>query len=192
MPLLRSNPQDALEDAKRASRGLVVEPLAAGFAVVRGDLGAPLFQAALRTAGVELPAAPCTFRSRAGAAAYWLGPGEWLLAAFGGASGWAPPQLADGIVVDVSGAYVAWRLGGRGALSVLRQATSCDVHPRAFPPGRCAGTVFAKAAALLAAHPAGAFELIVRRSYGDYVRRYLAAAGEEHGVYFAPTGGGAA
>lgn len=178
--------------AAGAEAGVAVAPVAARFWVLRGDLGAPAFREAVAGAGLDLPRTPCTFLANGAATAYWLGPDEWLLAAFAAASDWAPPQLAAGAAVDVSGAYLAWRLRGASVRSVLRQATSCDVHPRAFPPGRCVGTVFAKATALLAAHGDDDFELLVRRSYGDYVVRYLAAAGEDYGISFAAGPGGGA
>lgn len=175
-----------------AEAGVAVAPLAACFWVLRGDLGAAAFREAATGAGVDLPQTPCTFLASGATTAYWLGPDEWLLAAFGAASDWAPPPIAAGAAVDVSGAYLAWRLSGPRVRSVLRQAISCDVHPRAFPPGRCVGTVFAKATVLLAAHDDDAFELLVRRSYGDYLRRYLAAAGEDYGISFAAGPGGSA
>lgn len=176
-----------MAEAPAAGReaGVVAVPLAARYAVLRGDIGASAFQDAVAGAGLSLPQTPCTFLASAAATVYWLGPDEWLLAASAEGSEWAPPQLAAGVAVDVSGAYVAWRLRGRSVRALLGQATSCDVHARAFPPGRCAGTAFAKTTVLLAAHGDDVFELFARRSYGDYVRRYLSAAGEEYGIFFA-------
>lgn len=168
--------------------GLVATPLAGGFAIVRGSLAEVRFATAAADAGLVLPTAPCTYVQSGEHSIYWLGPDEWLLAYAAGPS-WQPPALAAGAVVDVSGAYVGWRLTGQHVRQVLQHVTSYDVHPRVFPPGRCASTVFAKAAALIAAEEQGAFAVLVRRSYGHYVQRYVTAVGEEHGIEFlAPSG----
>ena len=164
--------------------GLVATPLAGGFAIVRGSLAEVRFATAAADAGLALPTAPCTYVRSAEHTVYWLGPDEWLLAAFAADPAWQPPSLAVGAVVDVSGAYVGWRLTGHHVRQVLQHVTSYDVHLRVFPPGRCASTVFAKATALIAAEEQGAFAVLVRRSYGHYVQRYLAAVGEEYGIEF--------
>ena len=169
--------------------GPVATPLAGGFAIVRGSLAEVRFATAAADAGLVLPTAPCTYVRSSEHSIYWLGPDEWLLAAFAAGPGWQPPSLAAGAVVDVSGTYVGWRLTGQNVRQVLQHVTSYDVHPRVFPPGRCASTVFAKATALIAAEEQGAFVVLVRRSYGHYVQRYLAAVGEEYGIEFhAPAG----
>ena len=53
--------------------------------------------------------------------------------------------------------------------------------PRYFSPGRCAQTVFAKAGALVAAKADGSFDLVFRRSYADYLARWIAEAAAEYG-----------
>lgn len=180
-----------MADAAAGSNpGVTARRRFAGFAILRGDLGDGAFANAIEAAGLRLPATPCTFVAADAPSErriYWLGPDEWLLADFGAAADWAAPALADGVVVDVAGGYVAWRLTGPRANELLRQASSYDTHPRSFPPGRCAQTVFAKMTALISAEPGkgATFDLIVRRSYGDYAQKYLAAAAAEYGLAFA-------
>lgn len=180
-----------MADAAAGSNpGVTARRRPAGFAILRGDLGDGAFANAIEAAGLRLPATPCTFVAADAPSErriYWLGPDEWLLADFGAAADWAAPSLADGVVVDVTGGYVAWRLTGPRANELLRQVSSYDTHPRAFPPGRCAQTVFAKVTALISAElgKGATFDLIVRRSYGDYAQKYLAAAAAEYGLAFA-------
>ena len=180
-----------MADATAGSNpGVTARRLPGGFAILRGNFADGAFAAAVEAAGLRLPTTPCTFVAADAPSErriYWLGPDEWLLADFGAAADWAVPALADGVVVDVTGGYVAWRLTGPRANELLRQASSYDTHPRAFPPGRCTQTVFAKMTALISAEPGkgATFDLIVRRSYGDYAQKYLAAAAAEYGLAFA-------
>ena len=53
--------------------------------------------------------------------------------------------------------------------------TECpmDLDPRTFGPGQCAQTRFAHAAVLLRPLENGDIELVVRRSFADYVRQHL-------------------
>ena len=184
-----------MTDAAAGSNpGVTARRRLAGVAILRGDLGDGAFANAIEAAGLRLPATPCTFVAADAPSErriYWLGPDEWLLADFGANAEWMPPALAGGVVVDVTGGYVAWRLTGPRARELLRQASSYDTHPRTFPPGRCAQTVFAKITALIAAEgnsetdESATFDLVVRRSYDDYVQKYLAAAAAEYGLAFA-------
>jgi heterotetrameric sarcosine oxidase gamma subunit len=47
--------------------------------------------------------------------------------------------------------------------------------------GRCAQTTFAKASAVISNKSDGSFDLIVRRSFADYIARWLLDAGQEFG-----------
>ena len=80
--------------------------------------------------------------------------------------------MGDGLVVV--------RLHGLGARELLARGCTLDLHPRAFPPWRCAQTLCAKADVIIQAVDAGddeaAFDLIVRRSFADYLWRWLADA----------------
>ncbi len=127
--------------------------------------------------GVDLPAEPCTFVRAETVAAYWLAPDEWLAMVPSGEQTQLAAKLRDALmghfsVADVSGAHVLFNLDA-GADAVLRNSSPCDFHPRAFPPGRCRQTVFAKTHALIAANADGRWDLIVRTSYADYVRLWL-------------------
>lgn len=134
-----------------------------------------------RVLGIALPETPCTYAAATEAAAYWLAPGEWLLAVAAGAEDELEDRLRSaldgaGAVVDVSAGYVRFNLRGPTVAELLMKACPYDFDPRMFGPGRCVQTVFAKTTALVAAGEDGSFDLAVRRSYADYVERWTADA----------------
>ena len=156
------------------------------FLNLRGEAGEPGFRdVAASVAGVELPLQPCTWRHADHAAAYWLGPDEWLLAVRTGVGVDLERRLRDVLdqrcsVVDVSGAHVQVELSGADAGKVLQKSSPYDFHPRNFGVGRCVQTVFAKATALVAAREGGAFDIVFRRSYANYLLRWLEDAAAEY------------
>ena len=153
-----------------------------GFLNLRGDLANDAFRdGVVETFGVALPQTPGTYQRAGERLAYWLGPDEWLLAMPHGEQAKMESDLRARLtghysVVDVSGSHVRFLLDGKEARTVLQQASPYDFHPTVFAPGRCVQTVFAKATALVVATAADEFELIVRASYADYVRRWMTAA----------------
>ena len=151
---------------------------------LRGEPTAPFRHGVATALGVDLPVAPCTLCRAGDRALHWLGPNEWLATAPAGAEEALEADLRAVLVerfavTDVSGAWRSFSLAGHGAVNVLRQSSPCDFHPRAFLPGRCVQTTFAKAAALVACHGEDDFEVMVRTSYGDYVARWLETAARE-------------
>lgn len=157
------------------------------FVNVRGDSGDPRFRRAVaQVAGVDLPREPGTWNHADSSRAYWLGPDEWLLVVEGDDGLDVERRLRDALddrfsVADVTGAQIQLELSGPAAGKVLQKSSPYDFHPRNFPPGRCAQTVFAKATALVAAREEDAFDFIFRRSYADYLMRWLADAAAEYG-----------
>ena len=147
-------------------------------------------EAAERILGQPMPLAANTFtvgKHRV----YWLGPDEWLIAtgaehALGLGSG-----LADALagfhaaVNDVSGGNVELLVSGANARTVLAKGCAMDLHPREFAPGQCAQTGLGRAAVLLAADgEPSTYTIIVRRSFSDYLCRWLANAARPHGAGF--------
>lgn len=177
------DPAEADGDPCAGAAPQALPPLAAApeaLLNVRGDAADGRFRDAVaETAGTPPPADPCTFSRGAQGTVYWLGPDEWLLRRPGSGAD-LERRLRDlagahvRAVTDVTGAFVGIRLEGANARDVLRASTPYDVHPRAFPPGRCARTVFARTEALIAADSHDAFDLLVRRSYARYVEEWVA------------------
>ena len=100
--------------------------------------------------------------------AIWLGPDEWLVL---GAHEEDYPGAAA--AVDVSANRVGFALSGPGAADVLAQGCSLDLHASAFPPGRCAQTLVARAQVILLRPDAETFHLLVRPSFAPYLRAWL-------------------
>jgi sarcosine oxidase subunit gamma len=112
----------------------------------------------------EPPMAPNTVLGEA----LWLGPDEWLV--LGGRESDFPDAQA---AVDVSAERVCLELTGPGAAEVLARGCSLDLHPSAFPPGRCAQTLVARAEAIVWRTDAESFRLLVRPSFAGYLRAWL-------------------
>jgi len=158
---------------------------------LRGDPGDAGFLAAAEgVLGCALPLTPNTFLEANGVRVYWLGPDEWLAVA----AGEREDELADALRAAFAGRHTAVTavghgqtiivVAGREARHLLAQGCPLDLHERSFAVGRCAQSHLVKAGVTLAqvsAEPV--FELIVRRSFADYVWRWLEhTAGEERAI----------
>jgi sarcosine oxidase, subunit gamma len=149
---------------------------------LRGDAGDTRFASAVRSVlGFELPVEANTVRQSEDHVAYWLGPDEWLVATRNDGAALAA-RLRDALgstfssVTEIGGGNEVMILAAANARELLAQECPLDLHPDAFGPGRCAQTRFAKAAVLLRPLADGSIELIARRSFADYLRRWLAPA----------------
>jgi sarcosine oxidase, subunit gamma len=152
-----------------------------GHVNLRGDPQDDRFiTAAETTIGIGLRIAPNTFAEGAGNTAYWLGPNEWLIVTSREREATIARELRDALagsfaaVTEVSGGQTVIVLRGRASRDVLAKGCPLDLHPRAFGRGRCAQSHLAKAPILVRqvdAEPT--FEIIVRRSFADYVWRWL-------------------
>jgi sarcosine oxidase, subunit gamma len=118
----------------------------------------------------------------------WLGPDEWLVTGPPGTAAAIERDLRDavgasggwGAVTDVSAQRTTLELSAPGARDVLAKGCSLDLHPRAFGPGRCAGTDLARAKVVL--HQVDArptYELLVAASFAAYTAAWLADAMED-------------
>jgi len=117
------------------------------------------------------PVEPNRVAEIAGRFVLWLGPDEWLV--LGAAEGDYPDAAA---AVDVSANRVAFELSGDSAEDVIAQGCSLDLHPSVFPPGRCAQTLLAAVPVILLHVDAAMWLILVRPSYANYVRAWLADA----------------
>ncbi len=149
---------------------------------LRGNADDPAFTAAVATVlGVQPPLEPNTVASHGTYKAFWLGPNEWLIhtpedgeATLIGALNIARGGLHTA-VTDVSDYYVVIQMRGDKAAEVLARACPLDLHPRAFPEGGCAQTVFAHAS-ILVHQVDGGFDIQVRWTYAQYLWNYFAEA----------------
>ena len=157
---------------------------------LRGEPSNAAFLKAVADAlGVALPLNPNTVAEGPNITALWLGPSEWLLIT----SPDREPEIASTLrnaledifsaVTDVSGGQTIINIRGKHARDVLTKGCTLDLHPRAFGPGQCAQTNIAKATATIRQlDESPAYDIMVRRSFADYLARWLQDAALEYGV----------
>jgi len=130
---------------------------------------------------------PCKSTYKKDEALHWLGPDTWLyIASDGEISKTALSSFAQagvrGQVTDVSHHYTHFEVSGPRARDALQKLSTLDLHRSVFASGDVAGTLFARASVILAAREDDCFDLIVRRSYADYLWCLVANAGYEYGL----------
>jgi sarcosine oxidase subunit gamma len=156
-----------------------------GYIGLRGNPADAAFQDGAASAlGTRLPAKPCTFIRSGAVKALWLAPDEWMIVAprarllpllrgLGKALGGIRSQ-----VVDNSGGYTGIVVQGRNAADVISHASVYDIHR--LGEGRVVGTTFGKSAVYMYRERDGVC-LLIRRSFADYVWRFLVRAAEPYG-----------
>ena len=89
------------------------------------------------------------------------------------------PLLRDSALraTDISSAVARLELAGSDVRELIATGCSLDMHPEYFPPGRVARTRFAGMPLVIHCAEADVFQCIVSRSYGDYLRTWLADLG---------------
>jgi sarcosine oxidase subunit gamma len=134
-----------------------------------------------RALGGTLPRTPNTFQvAPAEHKVLWLGPDEWLVVTPEGGTGALMLSLrqacGDGFasVVELGSGQTVIEVSGPRAREVIAKGCPLDLHPRAFGPGRCAQSRLARALVTIAQlDEAPTFELIVRRSFAEYLWQWL-------------------
>lgn len=155
--------------------------------IIRGKAKDPDFAQGVQAAtGLELPT---TLHSTANDdwRLRWLTPDEWLLTGPGDAAFAMENALREQLsghyaVINVSGGQTLVTLSGENARTVLKKSCPYDIHDRNFPVGKVVSTVFAKSSATLCRLGDDAWELVVRRSFADYIWRWLLDAGRDYGI----------
>ena len=193
--VLRESPLARFARADRAPHagtgaGLIVrEEAFLGHLNLRGKAEDPRFAGAVSgVMGDGLPIVPNTLTELNGNTMYWLGPDEWLIV--------TPDESRKGIehdlrqsltaqhfaLTDVSGGQTALHLHGRHVRDVLAKGCPVDFHPRVFGIGQCAQSHLGKAPVLIGQiEEQPYFELIVRRSFAEYLWTWLEVAAAEYG-----------
>lgn len=178
----------------QAAGVLVKERLFLGHLILRGKAADPAFCAGVEQAlGVPLPL-KMGLMSRdenSGVSIQWMSPDEWLLIVPGGQEFDVEASLRQQLsghyaVMNVSGAQTVLELAGPGVREMLMKCTPYDVHPRNFPVGKAVSSVFAKSTAIIRRVGEERWEVVIRRSFADYLYRWVLDASEEFGVFVAP------
>ena len=136
---------------------------------------------------LQVPFHANTFSANETRACVWLGPDEWLIV--------VPETELENTVnainklianefatlTDQSSAMTMFKITGSGAVELLGRGIVFDLHPSEFPPGHSTQTVIAKSSATILNRSSEktCFELLVRRSFADYLWRWFAKAGSE-------------
>jgi len=152
---------------------------------LRGDASDTAFVQAIKQAtGLALPVKPNTASVSAERQLFWLGPDEWLLKVPQGAGEAIEAALRAALagkhfsVVQVGSGNTTITVQGPAAADLLSCGCPLDLHPRTFPDGALAQSHIAKANVVLYCVKAGtSFEVTVRRSFADYLYRWLCEAG---------------
>jgi len=157
---------------------------------VRGDAADARFAAAVAgVVGTAVPATPNTVAHGGDNVVCWLGPNEWLVVTPSerdGAIAHGLRAALDGVfaaVTDVSGGQTVLALRGDAVHDLLAKGCPLDLHARAFGVDRCAQSHLAKAPILVRqVDEAPSFEIVVRRSFADYLWTWLEDAASEYGL----------
>jgi len=138
--------------------------------------------------GQSLPTTPNTL-SEGEHRVYWLGPDEWLILTDLLQAELLMEKLRKSVagkhaaLNDVSGGQLALRLNGIHVRDLLAKGCALDLHPRVFTAGMCAQSGLAKANVLIGlAGRTESFDIVVRRSFSDYLLRWLLHGADEFGV----------
>lgn len=156
-----------------------------GYISLRGNAQNTAFLAAAEAAlGSALPTQACSFVASNWGNILWLSPDEWLLIC----SREHRPALQQVLtaalagvhsqVVDNSGGFTTVLLQGKNASDALSHCTVYDLH--ALTPSKVVGTTFGKATCYLHRQDDG-YQLTFRRSFADYIWRYLERAATPYG-----------
>ena len=171
--------------------GLVIKeaPLSAHLNL-RGDADDSSFCSAVAAAlNLSLPLVPGTFQRDGNTSIYWLGPSEWLVVDVGGDAAVIEATLRKSLkghisIVDVSGGQTCINLRGVAVETVLKKSSIYDFEgwdSAKATSGRVVQTTFAKASAVVSNRSDGSYDLVIRRSFADYVAQWLLDAGGEFG-----------
>lgn len=121
----------------------------------------------------------------------WVAPDEWLLVCDNDRTFALETRLREHLeghcaIINVSGGQTLIRLAGVHAVDALKKSAPYDFGDRNFPVGKVVSTVFAKNQAMIRRVGDQEWELTARRSFADYLWRWLAEAAREYGLHIGP------
>jgi len=152
-----------------------------GFLNLRGKPNNSGFIAAVKKVlGCSLPIESNTVAVSGDYKIYWLGPDEWLVITPTEQQARVQLELISALgdifssVVDNSSGMTLLNITGDNAANLIARDCPLDLHPSVFTAGQCAQTRLAKSGALIAPLSDGSgFELIIRRSFADYLLLWM-------------------
>lgn len=113
---------------------------------------------------------------------FWLSPDELLLITPKKTEADIEANLRKAMeghfaIVDVTGGQTLLELSGERAETILKKSTVYDIHESNFPKGKVVTTKFALSQVIVTRTGADSFQLIVRRSFSDYIWHWIVDAG---------------
>ena len=174
--------QEAMTDAKGV---WAHEITLLGYIHLRGNAQNKDFLSAVKkVTGMDLPTVACSLSTISSATILNLSPDEWILICPREQRAAIQQSLATALtgihsqVLDNSGGYTSVWLQGKQAVDALQHCTVYNLH--ALTPNKVVGTTFGKAGVIIYRLENG-FCLVLRRSFADYIWRYLARAAAPYG-----------
>lgn len=175
--------------SQNSTGGIVLhEAKLLGHLNLRGNSQDTAFLAGVHKAlGVALPITPCSSEKSDLAQIMWLAPDEWLIVVDSGKEFEMEQKLRSCLtghfaVSDISGAQTLLEISGENVIELMMKSTGYDVHLDSFPVGKVIGTTFAKAGAHILRLSENKFQLVIRRSFSDYVWLWIQQASKEYGL----------
>ncbi|WP_438391942.1 sarcosine oxidase subunit gamma [Caballeronia sp. DA-9] len=164
---------------------VIAQRAALELVVVRGEGADRAFQEALTAhAGVSAPILANTVHYGEKFSVAWMGPDEWLvrsdrpslnpsgLSLMEDALSTALEGMFAG-AVDVSSGYTTLYLSGSGAVDAMSRGCPLDLHESVFLRPSCAQSHYFKAPVLIYAVGNDSFEIVIRRSFAEYITLML-------------------
>lgn len=190
-PLVRFNLSERAKKSQPGKAGVqVAERPFLGHINLRGNPDDEAFLKAVEGAlGCGLPVEPNTVTEGNGLVVCWLCPDEWLVVTPGEREAEVAKALRSALgdmfaaVTEVSSGQIVLVLSGSHARDLLAKGCTLDLHPRVFGPGRCAQSVLGKVGILLRqVDESPSYEIVVRRSFADWLWLWLEQEVEEYGL----------
>ena len=174
--------QETMTDAK----GVWAHEMARlGYIHLRGNAQNNHFLGAVKKAtGMDVPTAACSLSNASSVTILNLSPDEWMLVCPREQRAPLQQSLASALtgihsqLLDHSGGYTSVLLQGKQATDALQHCTMYNLHTLA--QNKVVGTTFGKASVIIYRLDEG-FCLVLRRSFADYIWRYLARASQPYG-----------
>lgn len=158
-----------------------------GHVNLRGSLQNKQFVSAVKkVVGEALPSNNNTYANAKAGKILWLGPDEWLLICTAGEQDKLVAELKSALgdtfaaVTDVSGGNTVLELTGSKARAIIEKGCPLDLHSTQFSTGQCAQSIIAKTGfTLLQVDDSPTYQIIIRRSFSDYLGAWLLDAARE-------------
>ncbi|TYL48149.1 sarcosine oxidase subunit gamma [Marinomonas sp. IMCC 4694] len=142
--------------------------------------------------GVALPMSPLTSTDNDDSAfgtlsVRWVGPDEWLISVPGDSAFELETHFFESLsghfsLVNISGGTTVFNVSGDHIVDMLKKSVPVDLHITVFPVEKVVSTLFAKSGVVMRRLGETHFELIVRRSFADYLWLWIQDASREFGL----------